>query len=144
VILKGMFSLEEMEADLEGAKTLRAEIEVEAKKIGETEKVTVFERNPEGVVAVKFKLPASAEECIGIMNDRFFGGRQITCDFWDGATNYVVKETAEKEEARLESFGNWLEVLVRIHFIIVMIRWTGLAPWRFEFPFPGSLTSTFL
>ena len=31
-------------------------------------------------------------------------------------------------------------LLVRIHYIIVMIRWTGLAP----FPFPGSLTSTFL
>ena len=31
-------------------------------------------------------------------------------------------------------------LLVRIHFIIVMIRWTG----QFEFPFPGSLTSTFL
>ena len=31
-------------------------------------------------------------------------------------------------------------LLVRIHFIIVMIRWIGLAP----FPFPGSLTSTFL
>ena len=25
-----------------------------------------------------------------------------------------------------------------------MIRWTGLAPWEFESPFPGSLTSTFL
>jgi len=25
-----------------------------------------------------------------------------------------------------------------------MIRWTGLAPWVFESPFPGSLTSTFL
>ena len=35
-------------------------------------------------------------------------------------------------------------LLVRFHFIIVMIRWTGLAPWEFEFPFPGSLTSTFL
>jgi len=35
-------------------------------------------------------------------------------------------------------------LLVRIHFIIVMIRWTGLAPWEFGFPFPGSLTSTFL
>jgi len=33
---------------------------------------------------------------------------------------------------------------VRIHFIIAMIRWTGLVPWEFEFPFPGSLTSTFL
>ena len=35
-------------------------------------------------------------------------------------------------------------LLVRIHFIIVMIRWTGLAPWEFEFPFSGSLTPTFL
>ena len=35
-------------------------------------------------------------------------------------------------------------LLVRIHFIIAIIRWTGLAPWEFEFPFPGSLTSTFL
>ena len=30
-------------------------------------------------------------------------------------------------------------LLVRTHFIIVMIRWTGLAPWEFGFPFPGSL-----
>ena len=35
-------------------------------------------------------------------------------------------------------------LLVRIHFIIVMIRWTGLAPWEFEFSFPGSLTSNIL
>ena len=35
-------------------------------------------------------------------------------------------------------------LLVRIHFIIVMVRWSGLAPWQFEFPFPGSLRSTFL
>ena len=34
-------------------------------------------------------------------------------------------------------------LLVRIHFIIEMIWWTGLAPWEFEFPFPGSITSTF-
>ena len=35
-------------------------------------------------------------------------------------------------------------LLVRIHLVIVMIRWTGLAPWEFEFPFSGSLTFTFL
>ena len=33
-------------------------------------------------------------------------------------------------------------LLVQIHLIIVMVRWTGLAPWKFEFSFPGSLTST--
>jgi len=35
-------------------------------------------------------------------------------------------------------------LLVRIHFFIVMIRWTGLAPWEFALPFPSRLTSTFL
>ena len=35
-------------------------------------------------------------------------------------------------------------LLVRVHFIIVMIRWTGLGPWEFQSPFPGTLTSTFL
>ena len=35
------------------------------------------------------------------------------------------------------------DLLVRIHFIIVMIRRNGLAPWEFEFPFPGSLASNF-
>ena len=35
-------------------------------------------------------------------------------------------------------------LLVRIHFIIEMIWWTGLAPWEFGFTFPGILISTFL
>ena len=35
-------------------------------------------------------------------------------------------------------------LLVQIHFSIVMIRWTGLAPWEFDFLFPGSVTFTFL
>ena len=46
--------------------------------------------------------------------------------------------------AGLSSLLASLSVLVRIHFIIVMIRWTGLAPWESEFLFPGSLASTFL
>ena len=33
------------------------------------------------------------------------------------------------------------KLLVRIHFIIVMITWTGLAPCEFNFAFPGSLSS---
>ena len=51
------------------------------------------------------------------------------------------REHAHAAPERESFIGN---VLVRIHFIIVMIMWTGLAPWEFEFPFPGSLTSTSL
>ena len=35
-------------------------------------------------------------------------------------------------------------LLVRIHFTIEMIWWTGLAPWEFEFPLTDSLIPTFL
>jgi hypothetical protein len=35
-------------------------------------------------------------------------------------------------------------LLVRNHLIIEIVWWTGLAPWEFAFPFPGSRISTFL
>ena len=34
-------------------------------------------------------------------------------------------------------------LLVQIYFIIEMIWWTGLAPWKVEFPFPSSFIPTF-
>ena len=46
--------------------------------------------------------------------------------------------------SRAERESSIDNLLVRNHLIIVMIRWTGLAPWEFEFLFPGSRTSTFL
>ena len=46
-----------------------------------------------------------------------------------------------KPREREFAFDN---LLVRIHLIIEIIRRTSLAPWGFGFPFPGSLTSTFL
>jgi len=35
-------------------------------------------------------------------------------------------------DAALGQLGLIDNPLVRIHFIIVMMRWTGLAPWEFE------------
>jgi len=63
------------------------------------------------------------------------GGGAIGGAFGDGPESKVQRKV------RVFFIDN---LLVRIHFIIVMIRWTGLAPWEFEFPFAGSLTSTFL
>ena len=61
------------------------------------------------------------------------GCKDGTVRFWDVLSGLMVN-----------SIPNFNTILVRIHCIIVMIRWTGLAPWEFEFPFPGSLTSNFL
>ena len=61
-----------------------------------------------------------------------------------GQTGQVIVDLGGVVQAAEEEHDAPPHLLVRIHFIIVMIRWTGLAPWEFEFPFPGSLTSTFL
>ena len=60
----------------------------------------------------------------------------------DGAC--VLPEDPPLEESRLEHVRvrERRNCLVRIHFVIVMVRWTGLAPWESELPFPGSLIST--
>ena len=56
--------------------------------------------------------------------------------FWSGKETDVTELTGPEREFFIDS------LLVRVHFSIVMIRWTGLAPWESEFPFPGSLAST--
>ena len=44
------------------------------------------------------------------MNGRFFDGRALRAQFWDGKTDYrVVRETDEQIEHRLDEFGRWLE-----------------------------------
>ena len=73
-----------------------------------------------------------------ILPSRVYGRRLVTCFMRASAWCHpAVLSMTEKELL----IGN---LLVRIHFIIETIWWTGLAPWELEFPFPGSRTSTFL
>jgi len=51
---------------------------------------------------------------------------------------HLLDQVAEDREFFIDN------LLIRIHSIIEMIWWTGLVPRESEFPFPGSLKSTFL
>ena len=55
------------------------------------------------------------------------------------ARDGVGQLRAPKLEPRLPEREEFFidNLLVRIHSIIVMIGWAGLAPWKFEFPFPA-------
>jgi len=61
---------------------------------------------------------------------------------WDGPRRGGLGQRRRKRRHLLEKETHLLtNLLVRIHFIIVMISWTGLAPWESEFPFtlPGAV-----
>ncbi|CAN0510701.1 unnamed protein product, partial [Ectocarpus sp. 8 AP-2014] len=79
---------------------LEADLLAEGEKLGPVEKITVFAKNNKGPVVVKFGTAYAASECVKVFDGRFFGGRKLSCHFWDGVTNYTVKEEDEKEEVR--------------------------------------------
>eukprot|EP00741_Cyanophora_paradoxa_P010417 tig00000037_g10073.t1 len=108
VIMKQLFQPSDFK-DPDFRATLEEDIREEAQKIGEVEKITVFEKNADGVVAVKFKLSSGAEKCIETMHGRWFGGKQISAEFYDGKTDYRVLESVEEEAKRLQEWDKWLE-----------------------------------
>jgi hypothetical protein len=119
IVLKGMFDANELgklsESDEERLlheleKDLRAKCEEWEAPI---EKMTVFPKNKQGVVVLKFVHPGAASEVVKQMNGRTMeGGRTVEASFWDGKTDFTVvdEEAVAKEmEQRHEAFGNWLE-----------------------------------
>ena len=61
----------------------------ECGKLGAVSKVTVYPHNRDGVVMVKFKSAAGATLCIEKMNGRFFAGRRLACELWDGVEDFT-------------------------------------------------------
>lgn len=109
VVLRYMFSPEEMRADENLKSELAADVEEESVKIGPVESVKVCENHPQGVVLVRFKDRQDARKCIELMNGRWFGGRQIHASEDDGSVNHALVRDLEYDAERLEQFGAELE-----------------------------------
>jgi HIV Tat-specific factor 1 len=70
-----------------------------------------FPENPSsGYVKIKFSSALHADECVKMMEGRFFDGRRLKAYYWDGKTDYrIVRETADELNKRIDDFGQWLE-----------------------------------
>ena len=99
VVLTGLFDATAVAAEAlaegDGAEgeaafyaNLRQDVEVECRKAGGVEKVTVFEGSEKGAVAVRFKDADDAERCAAMMDARSFGASTIRCQVYDGVTDY--------------------------------------------------------
>jgi len=86
----------------------------ECERLGQVTNVVLYDQEPEGVMTVKFKDPISAQACILRMNGRFFSGRRIIAELYNGRQRFkrstdVIGDDAESaEKQRLDDFANWL------------------------------------
>ncbi|XP_017276913.1 HIV Tat-specific factor 1 [Kryptolebias marmoratus] len=109
VIIRNMFHPSDFEEDPLVLNEYREDLRTECEKFGEVKKVILFDRHPDGVASIAFKEPKEADACVLSFNGRWFGGRQLTAQLWDGTTDYQVEETTREREERLKGWSTFLE-----------------------------------
>ncbi|CAL1573167.1 unnamed protein product [Knipowitschia caucasica] len=110
LIIRNMFHPSDFEEDPLVLNEYREDLRTECEKFGEVKKVIIFDRHPDGVASVAFKDPDQADACMQVFNGRWFGGRQLSAEPWDGTTDYQVEETSREREERLKGWSTFLEV----------------------------------
>lgn len=93
VILKHMFTLQELEEDPAALLEIKEDIRDECSKLGPVTSVVLYDLEPDGVVSVKFKTVESAAACIKLMNGRNFGGSTVQASL---ATGEKFKKSTEE------------------------------------------------
>jgi len=58
---------------------------------------------------VTFRQPEEADACIAAVHRRWFDGRSLEAESWDGRTKYTVKESQEEMEKRLNKWHSFIE-----------------------------------
>ncbi|TPX65384.1 hypothetical protein SpCBS45565_g05212 [Spizellomyces sp. 'palustris'] len=113
VVLKYMFTLQELELDPTLLLDLKEDVRGECEKLGEVTNVSLYDLEEDGIMTVRFKEPESAELCIKKMHGRFFAGRRVEAHIMQGKEKYRESksqdQTEEEEKKRLEAYETWLE-----------------------------------
>ncbi|XP_073497378.1 17S U2 SnRNP complex component HTATSF1 [Phyllobates terribilis] len=109
VVIKNMFHPSDFEEDPLVLNEIREDLRSECEKFGQVKKVLIFDRHPDGVASVSFKEAEESDSCILALNGRWFGGRQLDVQAWDGATDYQIEETSREREERLKGWENFLQ-----------------------------------
>ncbi|KAG8906657.1 hypothetical protein FRB99_006358 [Tulasnella sp. 403] len=118
VVLKHMFTLQDLEKDATLLLELKNDVREECETLGDVTNVVLYDLEPEGVMTVKFRDAVSAQACILKMNGRFFDGRQVSASLYTGQEKFrksgaggdiFDEDNEEAEKKRLDAFASWLE-----------------------------------
>ena len=61
-----MFTLEELEEDPAAMLDIKEDVREECAKLGEVTNVVIYDKEPEGVISVRFSTPEAARACVQV------------------------------------------------------------------------------
>ncbi|KAH0558616.1 hypothetical protein GP486_004733 [Trichoglossum hirsutum] len=119
VILKHMFTLQELEEDPAAILDIKDDVREECAKLGEVTNVVLFDKEAEGVASVRFADADAAKACVRLMDGRYFSGTRVEAYIADGTEKFRKSSErkfdahdegeGDEEGQRLDKFGSWLE-----------------------------------
>jgi HIV Tat-specific factor 1 len=96
VILKHMFTLEELAEDSAAILDIKEDIREECSKLGEVTNVVLFDMEEDGVASVRFSNSEAARACVGVMDGRSFAGQKVVAYISDGKEHF--KKSKKKDD----------------------------------------------
>uniref|UniRef100_A0A8R1EES9 RRM domain-containing protein n=1 Tax=Caenorhabditis japonica TaxID=281687 RepID=A0A8R1EES9_CAEJA len=114
VIVKNMFTQEQMRRNAALMLDLKEEMEQSCAKYGTVKKVIVYDNHPDGIVSVSFTTTDESDNAVKYLNGRVVDGRRLTAELWDGKTKYKVEETEEEAERRHAEFEKYI-IIAKLH-----------------------------
>jgi HIV Tat-specific factor 1 len=99
VILKHMFTLEELAEDPAAILDIKEDIREECSKLGEVTNVVLFDMEEDGVASVKFANAEAARACVGVMDGRSFAGQKVEAYISDRTEHFKKSKKKADDEA---------------------------------------------
>ncbi|KAK0631705.1 splicing factor U2AF-associated protein 2 [Immersiella caudata] len=99
VILRHMFTLEELEEDPAALLDIKEDIREECAKLGPVTNVVLFDQEEEGIVSVRFQTAEAAEACLNLMHGRSFDGRTVEAFYATGKEKFKKSKKGDEEGA---------------------------------------------
>lgn len=96
VILKRVFTLKELDEEVEAYLEIKEDMRSEAEKHGSVTNVTLFDKEKEGICTIRFREFDSAEKFRDAVQGRKFSGRYIEASLAEDKPKF--KKTARGEE----------------------------------------------
>nr|XP_032836562.1 HIV Tat-specific factor 1 [Petromyzon marinus] len=108
VIIHHLFHPSDFQEDPLVLNEISHDLRSESEKFGCVKKVILFDRHPDGVASVSFREAEEADRCVASLHGRWFGGRQLQAETWDGVTDYQVEETSRERDERIKGWEGFL------------------------------------
>lgn len=109
--MKHLFTLEELATDPEAISDISDDVREECEKFGKVTNLVLYDKEPDGVITVRYAEKTSADAAIRVFDGRMFGGKAVEAYIADGSEKFMKTRKGETDgdAERADNFGKYLE-----------------------------------